>query len=183
VNRNQVRMLATAIATHLPGEWSARWEEHTVGAFLVSGDMSLFLSAQTGWGYRPGMVRISPQIPSDRNVGEREENKTRPIYIGETRGAEAFAREINRRILVGQDYAAKVARQVAAIKAYEDADNEAHAVAIALGAVLGADPRGSTEINAHPHGTWRASSDSVHLDIYLPVQVALKVAGMIREEM
>ena len=183
MNTDQVRALATAIAPHLPGEWSARWEEHTVGAYLVSGNMSLFVSAQTGFGYRRGMVRISPQIPSDRNVGEREENKSSSIYVGESRGAETFAREINRRILIAQDYALKVSRQVAAIKVHADADNEAHAVAIALGAVLGVDPQRSNEIIAHPYGTWRASSYSVHLDIYLPVQLALKIAGMIREEM
>jgi len=183
MNRDQVRELTTAIAPHLPGEWSATWEDHTVGAYLVSGNMKLFLSAQTGWGYHPGMVRISPQIPSDRNVGEREENKSASIYVREAATPEVFAKEINRRILVRQDYAAKVARQVAAIKIHADADNEAHAVAIALGAVLGASPRGGTEISAYPHGTWRASSNSVHLDIYLPVPVALKVARMITEEM
>jgi hypothetical protein len=177
------RRLATQVAPLLPGEWRAEWEDHTVGAYLVSGDMRLFLSAQTGYGHKPGMVRISPHLPSGP-AWEDPDNKSDAIYVGEGRSPEAFAKKITRRIFEAQDYPAKVARQVGAHATYQAAADTTTAFAGELSAILGAELReGTSTIYAYPHGDWQMSSDSARLDVYLPRDVAIKVARMLMEEM
>lgn len=177
----QARELATAIAAVMPPGWSAEWEDITVGAYLVSGDMRIFLSAQTGWGHKPGMLRIIPLLPRG-DAWEDPDNKSDAIHVGESRSPEVFAREITRRIIENQDYPAKVVRQVAAHAAYKAAADSALDFAGKLSGILGVSPR-DTEIRAYPRGDWRVSSGSAHLDIYLPREVALKVARLIMEEM
>jgi len=183
MDTEQTRRLARAVAPLLSGVWRAEWEDNIVGAYLVSGDMRLFMSAQTGWGHRPGMVRISPLLPAGP-AWEDPDNKSDAISVGESRSPEAFAKEITRRILQAQGYPAKVARQMAAHAAYQAAADKALAFAGELSAILGAELReGTSTIYAYPHGDWQVSSDSARLDIYLPHDVAIKVARMLMEEM
>lgn len=180
MDTEQTRDLARAIARQMPG-WSATWEGHTVGAYLVNDSMRLFLSAQTGYGHKPGMVRISPQLPSG-DAWEDPDNKSGAIWIGEGRSPEVFAKEITRRILIAQDYSAKVARQVAMHAAYKAAAGQAQDFAAELGAILGVEPRESM-VYAYPHGDWQVSSGTARLDVYLPRELALKVAQLLMEEM
>jgi hypothetical protein len=176
-----VRELATQVAPLLPGNWHAEWQSYTVGAYLVSGDMRLFVSAQGGSGHKPGMIEISPHLPKG-GAYEDPKNKSARIYVGEKRTPEAFAREIHRRIIVDQDYPAKVERQVEYIRKYEAAEGKANDLAMRLGEILEA-PARENSVDAWPHGTWRTGTDSAHLDIYLPEELALKIAKLIKEEM
>ena len=176
----QARKLATAIAEVMPG-WSAEWRDTLVGAYLVNGDMRIFLSVQTGWGHKRGMIRIVPQLPRG-DAWEDPDNKSDAIYVGESRSPEVFAREITRRVIDQQDYPAKVARQVAMHATYKAAADSAADFARELSGVLGVEPR-DTQVYAYPHGDWQVSSTSARLDIYLPREVALKVARVIMEEM
>lgn len=179
MNTEQTRNLARAIAREMPG-WQATWEDHTVGAYLVNDSMRLFLSAQIGYGHKPGMVGIFPQLPSGP-AWEDPDNKSNSIYVGENRSPEVFAREITRRILEAQDYPAKVARQMEAHARYQQAEDAAQGLARELCVILGEQYRG-TRINAHPHGTWQCSSGSARLDVYLSRELAVKVARLLMEE-
>src|SRR5882724_3238650 len=121
----EVRQLAAAIAPLLtPGTWTTQLEYYSQGAFLVSGDMSLFVTTQGGYGHKPGMVRISPMLPAGGSGYIPPENKSDGIYVGETRSPAVFAREITRRILEAQDYPAKVTRHREYIRQYEAAENK-----------------------------------------------------------
>lgn len=177
-NLQRTRELATAIAPLLPGDWRAVWEEPVIGAYLVSGDMQIFVSAQTGYGFKPGMVRLRPHVPQDPNVPVYPENKVKEIHVGEDRFPQDFAKEITRRILQAQDYAAKAARQAQRVRDYHESEAAAAVLAGKLAEILGETPRG-TDIYAYPHGTWKASAGSVRLDISLPAELALEVAGVI----
>jgi hypothetical protein len=170
-----MRTLAAAIAPLLPGKWEATWYESPVGAYLASGDMKIFVSAQSGYGEKPGMVRLSPRMPEDYRPGE---NRVTDIYVSENRPAGEFAAEITRRVLRAQDYAAKAARVAALVVSYRDSEAAARELAGRLGEILRQDPSQDT-VHAWPHGTWRASEGTVHLDITLPAELALEVARVI----
>ena len=177
-----VRELAVPVAPLLPGEWRATWDEITTGAYLTSGNMKIFLSGQEGYASKRGMIRISPQVPQEyRDVGVDAENAVNDIYVSIESDAARIAREITRRILVAQDYEARADRQTARIDAYRAAEANAEALAENLAGILGEKASG-TKINAWPHGTWDAGNGTAHLSIYLPAELAVKVAKLIMTE-
>lgn len=181
----RVRQLASEIAPLLPGGWTAAWEEPVTGAYLTSGDMKIFVSAQTGSGFRPGMVRLIPSVPVDyRNVGIDPGNEVSPIYVGENRSPEIFAKAIQSRIVIAQDYPAKAARQAERIRNYHASEEKARELARELGEILHSQPyQNGDRINANPHGDWSVSADSARLTVTLPAEVALKIARLIMQEM
>lgn len=176
----EVRLLAVTIAPLLPGEWSWEWQESTQGAYLVSADgtMRLFLSAGTPT--KAGMTEVIPRFTLDRNVPAPTQSS---IFVSYRRDAQAFAREITRRIL-NAGYPEKAAEHAAALRAYHEHEDAAKGTAARLAELLGTVPHGGgLSVNAHPWGQWEVTvGGSVHLSVYLPAELALKVAALIRQE-
>lgn len=183
MNITEARQLAVDTAAHLPGEWVLSLTGHdanAVGAVLVSGTMQLFFSVQSGYGHKPGMVRVTAHYPRDTDITYPGTAKD-SIWVGEKRTPEAFAKEITRRIL-DAGYPERLAEYLAAAQRYRDATTASEQLARELAEVLGTQAQGES-VNAYPHGMWRANAGSAHLDVYLPRELALKVARMLRQEM
>lgn len=175
-----VRELAPQVATLLPGEWVAGWEEATTGAYLISGNMKIFMSGQP---HVRDRISFTPHVPQEyRNVGVDAENAMRGINVSDHSDPARIAREITRRIIDAQDYRAKADRQAQRVRDYHTAEANAEALASVLADVLGERvPKGTTKINAWPHGNWEAGNGTAHLSIYLPAELAVKVAEVIME--